>query len=168
MSTLQTIVITVGISLAVLAVIVLAFRFMGRKNETRIMSFSASDFRALGTANRNRMAIKDLNTMYRKVKYSAARAANNCKSRALVLLDKRIAGAYGEQFDKLFLNPFTERLTKEGFTVKYHPNGTMEMASVDKRHVNDPTFEISWKDAVEQDEPDVALGNLEIYDSEGL
>ena len=147
MSTLAIILITCGVTLLLIGAIVVACLIREKRRERRILKFNASDFNALGTVTRNNMALRDLKTMYRKVKYAVTYAANRGKFSTFVSLGSKTEAVYGAQFNNLFLNPFIDKLQKEGFTVKYLPNGSMEM---DKKK-GEPAFEISWKNAGDQD-----------------
>ena len=146
--TLLVILCTCGAMLLILGLLIGTWYVSNRRKERRILKFKASDFRDLGTVTRNSMAMKDLQALYRKVKYSVTYAANHGKFSTFVLVGNKLPHIYGAQFTKLILNPFIDKLTKEGFSVTYLPNGSMQMEKQNK----EPAFEVSWKDAEDQDD----------------
>ena len=118
-----------------------------RRNDRRIMRFTAEDFRELGTVARNSMATRDLNCLYRAVKREVTSAANKGLFSTFVEIGS-FRKAYGANFASLIVDPFVARMTSEGFSVEYLPNGSMRMPKRNK----EPAFEISWKDAEDQDD----------------
>ena len=148
--TLLVILCTCGAMLLILGLIIGSWYVSSRRKERRILKFKASDFRDLGTVTRNSMAMKDLQALYRKVKYSVTYAANHGKFSTFVLVGNKLPHIYGAQFTKLILKPFIDRLTKEGFSVNYLPNGSMEM----EKQNREPAFEVSWKDAEDSEVED--------------
>ena len=114
--TLLVILCTCGATLLVLGLLTGTWYVSNRRKERRILKFKASDFRDLGTVTRNSMAMKDLQALYRKVKYSVTYAANHGKFSTFVPVGTKLPHIYGAQFSQLILNPFIEKLTKEGFS----------------------------------------------------
>ena len=155
--TLLVILCICGAILLILGLIIGTCYVSSRRKERRILKFKASDFRDLGTVTRNSMAMKDLQALYRKVKYSVTYAANHGNFSTFVLVGSKLPQLYGIHFTKLILKPFIERMTREGFAVTYLPNGSMQM----EKQNREPSFEISWKDAEETDETD----ELEVKDT---
>jgi len=150
MSTTVLGIIVAAAVITVFALVAAVFISEGRR-ERRIMGFSANDFYELGTINRNRKAIKDLNKLYGRAKYMAFDAVSNGSSKVFVPISPKLPREYGEHFDKLLLNPFIQKLTKEGFSVTYLPNGSIQM---EKHDWNKPAFEISWKPAADREPAD--------------
>ena len=148
--TLLVILCTCGAMLLILGLLIGSWYVSNRRKERRILKFKASDFRDLGTVTRNSMAMKDLQALYRKVKYSVTYAANHGKFSTFVVVGNKLTQIYGVQFAKLILNPFIDKLAKEGFSAPYLPNGSMQMEKQNK----EPAFEVSWKDAEDQDDND--------------
>ena len=125
-----------------------------RRNDRRIMRFTAEDFRELGNVARNSMATRDLNCLYRAVKREVTSAANKGLFSTFVEIGS-FRKAYGSNFASLIVDPFVARMTSEGFSVEYLPNGSMQMPKRNK----EPAFEVSWQDAEGQDDSEDMEGS---------
>lgn len=115
----------------------------GQRWERRMMKLNASEFNSITKASRKKMATRDLDDMYLVAKRAIYAATSKGQTRTFAILGKKVPEVYGEQFGKLFLKPFMDRMTNEGFDITYLPNGSMQMS----RKQEEPAFDISWKNA---------------------
>ena len=95
----------------------------------------------------NIVSYRDLNGLYRAVKREVTSAANKGMFSTFVEIGS-FRKAYGANFASLIVDPFVARMTSEGFSVEYLPNGSMRMP----KHNREPAFEVSWKYAEDQDD----------------
>ena len=112
------------------------------ESEKRIMGCTASDIMEIQMATMEKKAKDILNELYRRAKHDLVAAAKDriAPSFEIFLELKRnhVAG-FGDQFRNMVVDPFTDKMLAEGFTVEFYPDGHKAM------NIDSPAFSISCK-----------------------
>lgn len=112
------------------------------ESEKRIMGCNASDIMEIQMATMEKKAKDILNELYRRAKHDLVAAAKDriAPSFEIFLELKRnhVAG-FGDQFRNMVVDPFTDKMLAEGFTVEFYPDGHKAM------NIDSPAFSISCK-----------------------
>ena len=112
------------------------------ESEKRIMGCNASDIMEIQMDTMEKKAKDILNELYRRAKHDLVAAAKDriAPSFEIFLELKRnhVAG-FGDQFRNMVVDPFTDKMLAEGFTVEFYPDGHKAM------NIDSPAFSISCK-----------------------
>ena len=141
--------IVAGIVLFIFLVAYLSVRLYKKRaaefmeSEKRIMGCNASDIMEIQMATMEKKAKDILNELYRRAKHDLVAAAKDRSAPSfeifLELKSKQHVAGFGDQFRNMVVDPFTDKMLAEGFTVEFFPDGHKAM------NIDSPAFRISCK-----------------------
>lgn len=113
------------------------------ESEKRIMGCNASDIMEIRMATMEKKAKDILNELYRRAKHDLVAAAKDRVAPSfevfLELKGKHVVAGFGDQFSNMVVDPFTDKMLAEGFTVEFHKEGYKA------KNIESPAFRISCK-----------------------
>lgn len=139
--------IVAGISVVVILAVSLVVKLYRKSSaefmasEKRIMVCTARDILEIQLTTLDKMAKELLNELYSRAKHDLVSAAKDRVSPSieifLELKKSSVVSSFGDKFDSMVVDPFTDKMMSEGFTVEYYREGYKA------KNIGNPAFHIS-------------------------